>query len=209
MNDPVRSTLLRYGGAALAVLLATAARLALDPILGDLFPFATLFLAVLVVAGYAGRGPALLATGLGAAAAARFLLPPRDSLAVRGFENQAGLVLYLTVGAGIALLGGAMRSARRRAEAHAAEAAEKEERLRVTLASIGDAVIATDAEGRVELPQPGRRGADRAGDGRGGGPAARGRLPRSSTRRPAGRSRTRSRGCCGRGASSAWPTTPS
>ena len=117
MTDPARSTLLRYGGAALAVLLATAARLALDPILGDLFPFATLFLAVLVVAGYAGRGPALLATGLGAAASARFLLPPRDGLAVQGFENQAGLVLYLAVGAGIALLGGAMRAARRRAEA--------------------------------------------------------------------------------------------
>ena len=87
MTDLARSTLLRYGGAALAVLLATAARLALDPILGDLFPFATLFLAVLVVAGYGGLGPALLATGLGAAASARFLLPPRESLAVKALSK--------------------------------------------------------------------------------------------------------------------------
>jgi hypothetical protein len=77
MTDTSRSTLLRYGGAGFAVLLATAARLALDPVLGDLFPFATLFFAVLLVAGYGGRGPALLATGLGAAVSARLLLPPR------------------------------------------------------------------------------------------------------------------------------------
>ena len=99
--------MLRYGSAVIGVALATVARLALDPVLGDLFPFATLFFAVLVVAGYAGRGPALLATVLGALASARFLLPPRDGFAVHGVENQAGLVLYLTIGLGIALLGGA------------------------------------------------------------------------------------------------------
>jgi hypothetical protein len=49
-----------------AVILATAARLSLDPILGDHFPFAILFMAVLIVAGAGGRGPALLAICLGA-----------------------------------------------------------------------------------------------------------------------------------------------
>ena len=68
MQNSSRSALLRYGGAVVAVFLATLARLALDPALGDLFPFATMFLAVLIVAGYAGRGPALLTTGLGAVA---------------------------------------------------------------------------------------------------------------------------------------------
>ena len=59
------SALLRYSGAIIAIFLSTAVRLVLDPFLGNLFPVATHFLAVLVVAGYAGRGPALLATGLG------------------------------------------------------------------------------------------------------------------------------------------------
>jgi len=116
MQSPSRAALLRHGGALAAVILATAARLALDPVLGDLFPLATLFLAVLVVAWYAGGGPALLATVLGAFVAARVLLPPRDSFAVLGVENRSGLVLYLAVGAGISLLGGALRDARRRAE---------------------------------------------------------------------------------------------
>ncbi len=76
---PIRSDSrsLRYVLAVAAVVLATAARLALDTLLGESFPFATLFLAILVVAGLGGRGPALLATGLGALASARFLLPPR------------------------------------------------------------------------------------------------------------------------------------
>jgi PAS domain S-box-containing protein len=148
---PIRSDSpsLRYVLAAAAVLLATVARLALDPLLGESFPFATLFLAILIVAGLGGRGPALLATGLGALASARFLLPPREDLAVRGFENQAGLVLYLAVGAGIALLGGAMRTARRRAETSAEVALGQREQLRITLSSIGDAVLVTDAAGKV------------------------------------------------------------
>ncbi len=106
MNRLPRTDVLRYGSALIGVALAVIARLVLDPVLGGLFPFATLFLAVLVVAGYAGRGPALLTTGLGAVASARFLLPPRDSFAVQGFENQAGLVLYLAVSLGIACWAG-------------------------------------------------------------------------------------------------------
>ncbi|MDB5350084.1 MAG: domain S-box [Planctomycetota bacterium] len=154
MSSDPRPPLQRYGAAVAAVILATVARLALDPALGDLFPFATLFLSVLVVAAYAGRGPALLATAFGAVASVLFLLPPRSGFAVRGFDNQAGLVVYLVVGVGIALLGGALRHARKRAEGHADEAVRQREQLRTTLASIGDAVLVTDAEGRVRSLNP-------------------------------------------------------
>ena len=154
MNRDPRTDVLRYGSAVIVVVLATVARLALDPLLGDLFPFATLFFAVLIVAGYGGRGPALMATLLGAIASARFLLPPRDGLAVQGVENQAGMALFLAVSLGIALLGGAMRVARRQAEENAAEALRQREQLRVTLVSIGDAVLVTDAEGRVTSLNP-------------------------------------------------------
>jgi PAS domain S-box-containing protein len=148
------SALLRYSGAIIAIFLSTAVRLMLDPFLGNLFPVATHFLAVLVVAGYAGRGPALLATGLGALTSAYFIVPPRLTLWVEGIENQSGLLLYLLVGGGIALLGGALRSARQKAEAEAHEAVRQREQLRITLDSVGDAVVVTDADSRVMSLNP-------------------------------------------------------
>ena len=86
---------------------------------------------------------------------------------------------------------------------------QQSEWLRITLASIGDAVISTDAEGRVTFlngvaevltgwPQA---EADRA--------AAAGGLPhRQRTHPPAGRE-SRPSGPCGRGRSSGWRTTRS
>src|SRR5205823_3689222 len=79
----------------------------------------------------------------------RFLVATRDTFAIDGFENQAGLVLYLLLGIGISGLAGIMRDARLRMNASFAEASDQREQLRTTLASIGDAVIVTDAEGRV------------------------------------------------------------
>src|SRR5688500_15876332 len=114
-----RSFILRYTVAVLSIVLATGLRLLLNPLLGDLYPFATLFLAVLVTAWYGGFGPAVAASLLGAAAAARFLLSPTDSFAVHELEHQAGLGFYVVVGLAIAVLGGTIRAARDRAEADA------------------------------------------------------------------------------------------
>jgi K+-sensing histidine kinase KdpD len=88
-----RSPLLRYTVALAAVIIATLARRLLDPWLGELFPFAVLFFAVLAVAWYGGFGPAIAASLLGAIASAAFLLPPRGTAAVLGTENQLGLAL--------------------------------------------------------------------------------------------------------------------
>src|SRR5262249_45117363 len=95
MQSFSQSTFVRYGVAAALVALAVAVRLLLDPILGDPFHFAPFFLAVLVAAGLGGFGPALLATLLGAVASAQLRFPPRDSFTVQGFEQQAGLIVYL------------------------------------------------------------------------------------------------------------------
>jgi PAS domain S-box-containing protein len=149
-----RTTILRYAVAVLSIALATGLRLLLDPLLGSAFPFATLFLAVLVAAWYGGFGPAVAATVLGAVASVWLLLTPHDRPAVSGYEKEAGLALYVAVGFGIAALGGAMRTARQRAEADATTAALQREELRTTLASIGDAVLVTDAEGRVVSLNP-------------------------------------------------------
>jgi PAS domain S-box-containing protein len=108
----------------------------------------------MAVARYGGLGPSLAPLALGSLAATYFFVPPRGGLVPHGLPNLVGIGLYFFVGLSSVLLCEALRDARRRAEAHAAEAAEKEERLRVTLASIGDAVIAADAQGRVGFMNP-------------------------------------------------------
>src|SRR4051794_32269826 len=59
-----RGTASRYALAVAGVALATAARLALDPWLGERFPFLAHFLAIVLSAWYGGAGPSLLAASL-------------------------------------------------------------------------------------------------------------------------------------------------
>jgi PAS domain S-box-containing protein len=167
---------LPYAVAVGSVVLAIALRLALDPLIGDDFPFATVFLAVLLTAWYGGFKPAILAVVCGIIGSAWLLLPERFTLHVET-SHEAGLALFALVGTSLALVGGAMHAAwslanrrlqesqDRQAQLEQAhhereqaqsttrdsqrQAEEQSERLRVTLGSIGDAVIATDAAGRV------------------------------------------------------------
>ena len=77
----------------------------------------------------------------------------------------------------------------------------------VTLASIGDAVVATDGEGRVTFMNAVAQELTgwTAEEAKGKPLEA---VFSSSTRRPGSRSRTRWRRCCAKGSSSAWATTP-
>jgi len=105
----------------------------------------------------------LLALVAGAVAAAFFLTQPRYSFAIDQTEFQVGLVLYGVVGfASIAMLE-SLRKAQRQTEEQRRQLeqevaarrlteqafAEQAERLRTTLASIGDAVITTDLAGCI------------------------------------------------------------
>ena len=159
----MRTSATAYGVSLAAVAVAIVARLLLDPFLGDHLPFITLFLAVGFAAWYGGRGPGLLALVGGAVAVAFFVLRPRYSFAIDQTEYQVGLLLYGLVGYGSIALFESLRKAERRAEerqrqleheiagrrAAEQELAEREELLRVTFASIGDAVLTTDTEGRI------------------------------------------------------------
>jgi PAS domain S-box-containing protein len=145
-----------YGLALAAMIAAVGVRLLLHPLLGDRLPFITLFLAVAVAAWYGGRGPALLTFVTGALAVGFFILEPRYSFAVAQIEYQVGFLLYAAVCLGSIALFEALHKARMRAEAEVTARkvaekalAEREAYLRVTLGSIGDAVLTTDASGKV------------------------------------------------------------
>ena len=154
-----------YGVSLAAVAVAVVARLMLDPLLTDRLPFITLFLAVGFAAWYGGRGPALLALVAGAVAAAFFLMQPHYSFAIDQTEYQVGLVLYGVVGFASIAMFESLRKAQRQSEERQRQFeqevaarrlteqafAEQAERLRTTLASIGDAVITTDLEGRITI----------------------------------------------------------
>jgi PAS domain S-box-containing protein len=168
MSSTTRTILLHYGGALVLTALAVVLRWLLDPLLGDHFPLITLFAVVVFVAWYAGRGPALLSLIVGAVAGDYFFFHPRYSFTIGQSEDQTGLALYGVLGIASIGLFESLRNARRRAEEkerqlelevaarRAAEQglAQEGERLRTTLASIGDAVITTDAEGRITSLNP-------------------------------------------------------
>ncbi len=97
----------RYASAVGAVAVATWMRLALDPALGRDDAFSAYYFAIVFAAWLGGRGPALVALGLGLAAEQLFVETRLDL----GFALDAG------VGLAIAFLGGAMHAARQRAEA--------------------------------------------------------------------------------------------
>jgi PAS domain S-box-containing protein len=153
-RDTPRATYLRYGVAILSVLLATATRSSIHPMVGTSFPFATYFLAVMFTAWYGGLGPSLLALALGMATAAYFFIAELDPTALGGTENLLGLTLYAAVGFGLALLGESSHRATRRARQNALAIARSQELLSATLNSIGDAVIVTDTTGRVTFLNP-------------------------------------------------------
>jgi PAS domain S-box-containing protein len=134
----------RYLTAVLAVVLATAVRWLLDPALNDRLPHATYFVAVAFVAWRCGFGPSILALVAGWWAASFFFFSPRHVL-VPHAANPADLVssvAYFVVGASNIAVCELMRLAQHRA-------AQSHELLRVTFASIGDAVITADANGNL------------------------------------------------------------
>jgi len=144
-----RPLLLRYGLALASVAAATALTFLLQgvqAIEAGRIPFAFYFPAVVIATLYAGRGPGIFSAFLAALASAYFFIPPSFSLAV-GFSGVVQLSVFLFVSLLIHAL--TERALVAEQSAHASQ-----RWLATTLASIGDAVIATDAEGRVTFMNP-------------------------------------------------------
>jgi PAS domain-containing protein len=133
----------RYGVAVLTVVLAGGFTLLLAPV-AEGAPFLFFFAAVMLSAWYGGLRPALLTAALSAAWSAYFVLPPLFSLAVDTPGGALRLGLFLLV----AFLISSLQA--RRQQAETIERIQREY-FQTTLASIGDAVIVTDSQGRVTL----------------------------------------------------------
>jgi PAS domain S-box-containing protein len=106
-------------------------------------PFIFYFGAVILSARFGGRWPGRLTVLLSAVTANHFFLPPFDSYS---FEFHS--ILQVSVFVLVSLFIVSLTDRSRRAERAARKSRES---LETTLKSIGDAVISTDAEGRIEF----------------------------------------------------------
>ncbi len=154
MPRTTSSILSRYGFAIVVVLVAAFARWALQPLLGERQPFVTFYIALILSAWYGGSGPSLVTLTLGALSALAFFLPRPGSPSTNPAADLLGTGLFVVVGSVLIAYSHAHRAARSRLERAEASERQQRERLETTLASIGDAVLATDAEGRVASMNP-------------------------------------------------------
>lgn len=154
----MKTQVLAYGTAVLATAAATLLRMAVAPLVGAGAPFLTFFVAVLFVVWYCGLRAAILSIALSALAGTYFFV----SSATTSFFLHSDRADRVTVGGfvlvslAVAFLIDLQRRTLKRLEAEvvrrkAAEAMERDQRqwFETTLASIGDAVVATDADARV------------------------------------------------------------
>jgi signal transduction histidine kinase len=126
----VSPALLRYGLALGLVVLAFFARLGLDPWLGqESHPYATFYIAVAVGAAWLGLGPGLVLMGVGLIASLWFIVPPRQSVAVRGLPDLIEILLYVFVSGTVVFLIQRLQRARAEAAENARLAQQKQQEL--------------------------------------------------------------------------------
>jgi PAS domain S-box-containing protein len=141
------SALARYGIAVAVAAFSILLRLALDPVWGVRFPYITLFPAIMLSAWLGGFWPGMITTLISGTAATYFWIEPAGSWVVTEKSELLGVVLFVAVGLVICALNEAWRRA-------AIAVGQSEERLKITLLGIGDAVIATDEQARVARLNP-------------------------------------------------------
>jgi len=137
-----RSAAATYGIALTALGAAVLLRYLLDRWMGDTLPLVTLFGAVAAAVWVGGRTPAIVVAAAGYLACDVLFIQPRGAFGMGGVPGFIGLLAYVCTCGFIIFFGQSARRASREANA-------QREVLRMTLLSIGDAVITTDVEARV------------------------------------------------------------
>ena len=128
--------------AVAGIVAAVLIRYLLDPWMGDSLPLVTLFGAVAAAVWIGGATPAIAVVILGFAACDYLFIQPRRQFSMGGVAGVIGMLAYFVTCGLIIVFGQAARRAQ-------ASANERRELLRVTLLSIGDAVVTTDVQARV------------------------------------------------------------
>ena len=136
------SALKNYGLGLLAVAAAVLLRWVLDPLMGDALPLVTIFGAVAAAVWLGGYRLAVPITIIGYVACHYLFISPRGQLNFSRVADVVGVIAYFFTCALIIVIGEAARIANERAH-------DRREVFRVTLRSIGDAVITTDTEGHI------------------------------------------------------------
>lgn len=143
-TEPVRSALSGYGLALAMMLLATAARLLLNPLVGNGLPFVTFLMAVVVVSWLAGTKPTLFAIVLSLFIAYWQVDPPVSTMF--GYVVICLLVTWVSQ---------QMRSSELRARVAESDAQAGERRLR-QLAEERQALLVSERAARSEAEHAGR-----------------------------------------------------
>lgn len=131
-----------YCLAIAAVGIAFLLRLGFDPLWGDRLAYAWFFLAVLVVARWAGTGPQVLVVAVGFFAGTWFFVPPRHSFLIQDPLYRVNAAMYLAISGMIVFY--SSRGRRAATRLHAAQ-----ERIVGILECTTDAVCTLDADWRV------------------------------------------------------------
>jgi PAS domain S-box-containing protein len=149
MRRSTRIILQRYGLAAFSSAAALAATLALNPRVELLSPFLLFYAAVALSSWYGGRGPGLVPVVVGASSIAFFVLHPSHSFDVAQPTDLGRLILFVMVGALIAVLNGQLRDARALCQAEATAARVGEAKAKRLAESNLIAVFFSDLVGQV------------------------------------------------------------
>jgi PAS domain S-box-containing protein len=153
MQGASRSALFRYGGAVLAIAVATVLRFWLDSLVEGA-GLAVFFIAVVIAGWYGGVGPFILAFTLSLVSFGVFFPKPPEAVPDHPARVLIGLGAFFFVGLATALLSESVRAAQGRVRAQTEEAIRQREQLRTTLSCIGEAVIVTDISGRLTMMNP-------------------------------------------------------
>ena len=155
---------LRYGVALVAVAAALLLRKALTAYVGETLPtYITFYPAIMVVAVLAGFRSGMFATVLTVIAVDYWIASPKALFFTGTSAEIAGVILFFLMGVFLNVFTELYRRAREKAAAYEKEVAmlesqnelrQQREWLRVTLSSIGEAVLAADTNGRITLLNP-------------------------------------------------------
>src|SRR5690242_17133021 len=104
MTAKQQQTALAYVCALVGILIATAIRYILDPILGEHVTFSVYFLAVALAAWAGGLSPALATAIVSSIVGTYMCTEPRGSIQVLNLEQLCALVLFLIVSLVIGIL---------------------------------------------------------------------------------------------------------